>query len=152
LAGTSPLRFSLAHAGNRAVLAVAWEREVGIDLEPLDAGLDLSPLLASVCTAAEAARIAALPPAKREEAFLTLWTLKEAYLKATGTGFSRDPRDIEVRLSEDRAAVHDPIQGEHDRGWGLRVLDAGAGWVAALAAAGSDPAISAFRWIVRSAS
>jgi phosphopantetheinyl transferase len=64
--------------GARAALAVARDREVGIDLEPIDPGLDVSPLLAVACSQTEAARIAALAPLARPEAFLTCWTLKEA--------------------------------------------------------------------------
>jgi 4'-phosphopantetheinyl transferase len=78
LVGEPSLRFNLAHAGARAVLAVAQDREVGIDLESIDPGLDVSPLLAVACSQTEAARIAALAPLARPEAFLTCWTLKEA--------------------------------------------------------------------------
>jgi 4'-phosphopantetheinyl transferase len=94
------LRFNLTHAGERAALAVAWQREVGIDLEPLAGDLpgheNLDALVASTCTPTEAAWIATLSPPDRREAFLKLWTLKEAYLKGIGVGLTVEPRMIEV--------------------------------------------------------
>jgi 4'-phosphopantetheinyl transferase len=151
LAGETSLCFSLAHAANRAALAVSRAREVGIDLEPVDPTLDLPALLAAACTPAEAARIGALADERRGEAFLTLWTLKEAYLKATGTGLTREPRSFSVSLSPDhRAVVHDPFAGAGAdagaREWSVRILDAGAGWVAALAVAGAEGAVRDFGW------
>ena len=112
--GESSLRFNLAHAGDRAALAVARDREVGVDLEPIDPCLDVLPLLAIACSETEAARIAALAPGARVEAFLTCWTLKESYLKGIGTGLSRDPRTVEIALlPDDRAVATDHLVGIH---------------------------------------
>lgn len=147
LTGASPLRFNLTHAGDRAALAVAWEREVGIDLEPIAPELDLPPFLAVACTPAETARIEALPPSERVAAFLTLWTIKEAYLKAIGAGLSREPRAIAIDLSPDgRAVVHDSRMESGSPRWSPRLLGAGTGWVAALAVDGAEPEISVFAW------
>jgi 4'-phosphopantetheinyl transferase len=150
LAGNSSLCFSLSHAGDRAALAVAWEQEVGIDLEPVDPTLDLPPLLAVACTPAEFALIDALPTAERVASFLTHWTLKEAYLKALGTGLSRDPRAISIELlANDRVAVHDSDPETANQPWSLRQLNAGPGWAAALAIRGVEPVVREFNWSPR---
>ena len=146
LAGEARLRFSLSHAGERAALAVATAREVGIDLEPLDPDLELGPLLAAACTAAETARIMALPAGERVVGLLTCWTVKEAYLKGNGTGLLRDPRDIAVDVAsraDGRAVVRDPVGSTP---WAIRLLDPGPGWVAALAVAGAEPAVRERHW------
>lgn len=142
---SAPICFNLSHAGERAALAIAL-REVGIDLEPIDPDLNLGPLIAAGCTPAEAARLLALPASRRVEAFLSLWTLKEAYLKGIGAGLSREPRTIEVVFQDDaRATVCDP-HAQPATGWHLCGIDAGAGWTAALAVAGAAPVITQFRW------
>ena len=147
LVGSMPLRFSLAHARERAALAVAWEREVGIDLEPIDPGLAVSPLLGVVCSQTEIARLDALPPPARLHAFLAYWTLKEAYLKGTGAGLSRDPRTIEVEpLPEGRAAVRDTGIGVQAQHWSVRLLDAGPGWIAALASSVQARLVLEYDW------
>jgi 4'-phosphopantetheinyl transferase len=147
LPGGSSLRFNLAHAGDRAALAVVRDREVGIDLEPIDPGLDVSPLLAVVCSQTVATRIAALPLLAHPEAFLTCWTPKEAYLKGIGDGLSRDPRTVEiVLLADGRADIADLLAGTTEPRWISRLLDAGSGWVAAVAVPGQLLSIAVFHW------
>ena len=147
LVGEPSLRFNLAYAGGRAALAVARNRDVGIDLEPIDPGLDVWPLLAVSCSQEEAARITALAPIARPEAFLTYWTIKEAYLKGIGVGLSRDPRTVEIALLPDgRAIITDVLTAADDPQWGVCLLDAGSGWVAAVAASGQLPSIAVYHW------
>ncbi len=83
-----PLRFNLSHSGGAALLAVAWEREVGIDIE--EAGRKLSPevLAPQVLSLREQAWLRDQVPEQRDSAFLMLWTAKEAYAKAIGQGLS----------------------------------------------------------------
>jgi 4'-phosphopantetheinyl transferase len=147
LTGGSSFRFSLTHARDRAAVAVSWEREVGIDLEPIDPRLDVSRLLPVVCSRTEAARIDAHPPAARLETFLAHWTCKEAYLKGIGTGLYRDPRTVELELlDDDWTAVRDSIAGTPGPPWHVRLLDAGPGWIAALANSGQEPSLTVYRW------
>ncbi len=147
LAGEPSLRFNLAHAGERAVLAVTWDREVGVDLEAIDPCLDVMPLLAVSCSEAEAARVAGLAPDARAEAFLTGWTIKESYLKGIGTGLSRDPRTVDITLlPDDRAIVTDRLAVTGEPQWNARLLHPGPGWVAAVAAPGQLLSIAEYQW------
>jgi 4'-phosphopantetheinyl transferase len=147
LVGGSSFRFSLAHARERAALAVSWEREVGIDLEPIEPDLDVSRLLTVGCNRTDAARIDACPPAARLETFLAYWTCKEAYLKGTGAGLYQDPRTVEVELlGNGWTAVRDAVAGVQAPPWRVRLLEAGAGWIAALAISGQEPSLMVYRW------
>lgn len=143
----APWRFNVTHAGNRAALAVAWKQEVGIDLEPIDHSLDLAPLIAAMCAPAEAAGVRALPEGERAASLLTLWTQKEAYLKGTGEGFSRDPRTIEIGLGRaGSATLRDRDLPDRASGWCLLPLDAGSGWTAALALTQPPDAVREFHF------
>jgi 4'-phosphopantetheinyl transferase len=147
LTGGSSIRFSLTHARQRAAIAVSWEREVGIDLEPIDPGLDVSSLVTVVCSRNEAAHVDVCPPTARLETFLAYWTCKEAYLKGTGAGLSQDPRTVEVELPGDGwTVVEDSLAGVQDPPWNVRLLDAGPGWIAALAIPGPEPSLTVYRW------
>lgn len=87
------LRFNLSHCRGLAAVVVAREREVGIDVEPLDAMHDpaeLAPTILADCEQGEWRRLGEDPLSQRRF-LLTRWTLKEAALKACGSGLSRHP-------------------------------------------------------------
>jgi 4'-phosphopantetheinyl transferase len=85
------LAFNLSHTDAMVGVAVARQADLplGFDLEPL---WQRAPLeVARRCfTAVEMAWLGSLPAADRVEGFYRLWTLKEAFIKATGRGLSQD--------------------------------------------------------------
>ena len=60
--------------------------EVGVDVEPFARAAEIVPLAPRVFSAAERVQLDALPAASRPDRALSLWTLKEAYIKARGMG------------------------------------------------------------------
>ena len=86
--------FSISHSGDLVVLAVAPTPEVGVDVEREDRALDVPRLAAKVCTPAERAVLAASSAADLTHRFCAMWTLKEAYAKATGLGLELDPAHL----------------------------------------------------------
>jgi 4'-phosphopantetheinyl transferase len=84
--GVPWLRFNLSHTRSMVACAVTAWADVGLDVEDLGRP-EASPGLAERYFAPqEASMIAALPREARHEAFLKVWTLKEAFVKATGDG------------------------------------------------------------------
>ena len=86
LAG-SPIRFNLSHSDAYALVAVAFGRDVGVDLEQIR-HQDLLSLAARFFTPSEYAAVASASGAQRPSLFYRVWTRKEAYLKACGVGLS----------------------------------------------------------------
>jgi len=82
------LGFNLSHSEGIALFALVWGREVGVDIERVQAGVDLETLAQRYLPAQEAAALRALPPVRRPDAFTQAWVRHEAYLKALGLGFS----------------------------------------------------------------
>ena len=80
--------FNLAHSANLVVCAVAAEGQVGVDVESLDRMTTGLPLARRFFASAEVEQLMELPAALRREAFLQIWTLKEAYIKAIGDGMA----------------------------------------------------------------
>jgi 4'-phosphopantetheinyl transferase len=89
-------QFNLSHGGELAMLAVA-QREVGIDVElqrPVPRALAIAR---RVLDAATVERLAALPAAELDDAFLAAWTAMEARQKCLGQGvFGRHVGSDEV--------------------------------------------------------
>lgn len=101
----SGLHISLATRGGLVALALA-HTPVGVDVEQVD--LAAQPPLAALHPR-EQAMLQALPAPARPLAFAQLWSAKEAYVKALGTGFRRPPESFEVRLTGlDGFTVDDP--------------------------------------------
>ena len=85
---SSSLRFNLSHSGGLAVYAFASRRELGVDVEELRAIPDAIDLAERFFSATESAAVAAYALDRRDLAFLSCWTRKEAFVKAVGQGLS----------------------------------------------------------------
>lgn len=79
----SPLHFSISHTKNAYVLGFSIQQEIGVDMELNVPGNELY-LLANYAFSPDELLI--LGANSDENTFLKIWTLKEAYLKATGIG------------------------------------------------------------------
>lgn len=82
--------FSLAHSGDRALVACATV-PVGVDLEARAALRDADALAARVLSAAELSRWRDSDAAARDTLLAWSWVAKEAYLKARGIGLAMEP-------------------------------------------------------------
>jgi len=77
-------------------VAVTRGRAIGVDLERLDPRVDLAAVADTVFAASERAFLAACAPEARASFFFRTWVRKEAFIKALGLGFARDPRRFSV--------------------------------------------------------
>ncbi|MEV7088424.1 4'-phosphopantetheinyl transferase superfamily protein [Streptomyces sp. NPDC093085] len=99
-------RLSLSHTGTLLAVALSRLGPVGVDAER--AGRRTLPELAErICAPAELRALTALPVRERAEALIRLWTLKEAYVKALGTGLRVPLRHIAVPLRDIAVPLRD---------------------------------------------
>ncbi len=135
VAGGAGPRFNLSHAGDLVVIAVAT-REVGVDVEVVADGTASLEAARVACTPPELAALDRLAPGERAEAFLRLWTAKEAYLKGRGVGLAVEPQRVEVGAGEMAPVRLDGETGAAQ--WWVRRLAPAPGYVGAVAAQGRD--------------
>lgn len=132
--GGQALRFSLSHSRGIVACALATQAPVGIDCEshrPLPDALDLARRFFAP---SESDAVAAAPPGdargQRLALFYTYWTLKEAYLKATGEGLSANLQGFAFHLSGQRpigiALDADPAELAAPADWAFALLRVGA--------------------------
>jgi 4'-phosphopantetheinyl transferase len=112
------LRFNLSHSGELALVAVARDRNVGVDVERIDARRDVLALAERALGADGAAAVRAAPPADRVAVFHRGWTRREAVAKCAGTGLATPPPDGPRQVID---------------------LDVGDGYAAAVAVEGAAP-------------
>lgn len=116
LEGLSPVRFSASAREGMALLAVAGDRDLGVDLEHEDTARFPLTVARAFLAPIERVAIAAAPPVRRRHAFAQAWARHEALRKLHGLG------------------VGDPLPrrspGTH---WFVKALKAPAGFAAAVA-------------------
>jgi 4'-phosphopantetheinyl transferase len=80
------LCFSVSHTAGLIVLGVTRGRALGVDVENLRSLEGLVDIAKQVFATTELAELADLPAERQLDRFFQYWTLKEAYIKARGTG------------------------------------------------------------------
>jgi len=109
------VRFNLARSDSLALVAVALEVEVGIDVEKLRPLPGREEIARHFFPAREFAAFAEVPDAARERAFFRRWTRMEAVVKARGVGLY---------------GAADELEGP----WTIAEIDVGPHFAAAVAA------------------
>jgi 4'-phosphopantetheinyl transferase len=120
LAGGSevpPLSFNLSHTHGCVACAVAPGVDVGIDVEQTDRRVAAAEVAARFFSSQENADLAQLAPGERTERFFELWTLKEAYLKAIGTGLSHPLSTVTFALDRPATIGFVPPPDEDGAAW-----------------------------------
>lgn len=84
----SPLVFNLSHSQDMAVFAVGMEHALGVDIESVKRKGSQRDIAERYFHQAEVAQLNKLSGTEQANLFFRLWTLKEAFLKATGEGIS----------------------------------------------------------------
>lgn len=95
---TPALYFNLSHTQGLIALAVSQDANIGVDVEMHERGNDLQNLAQHCYTPAELAYLYDDENAFRER-FFSLWTLKEAFIKAVGKGLSMGLQTFEFHFS-----------------------------------------------------
>lgn len=142
------LRFNLAHSGEMALFVFAENREVGVDLEEIDARTARPALAERFFAPGERSSILARTPDERPHYFARLWTLKEAYLKALGLGLTQPLDSFEIGLENDIPSLVAGVPGGRTPvDWSLRELDVGPQYAAALCVEGTDWELCSREWV-----
>lgn len=136
------LRFNLSHAGERALLAIARGRDVGVDIEQ-EQDIEVFDLASRFFAPSEVAALRGVESTERIPAFFRCWTRKEAFIKALGDGLSFPLDGFEVSVSDDQSPQL--LRGGNGGGvldlpsrWRIVSLASEPGYAAALAATAGD--------------
>ncbi len=128
------LRFSVSHSRGLALYAIALGHRIGVDIEYICPG----PIAEDIIIAGqffsplENILLKACPEHARKRFFFTLWTRKEAYLKARGTGLAEDG----ALRKADRQAL-----------WSFTDLRIAPGYAASIAVDGRDIRFRRLDWV-----
>lgn len=140
---TQTVEFNLTHSGELALIAVAYDRRVGVDIERLSRNVEIRKLAERFFATEEAAYITALDGSLQRSAFFRCWTAKEAYLKALGVGITVPLASVEVLDVCDKLATW-IVYGNPEKSldlWSIATFGADQDYLAALAVEGTPPCL-----------
>jgi 4'-phosphopantetheinyl transferase len=128
----SRLNFNLSHSAGLAIIAIAIDAEIGVDVERIRTGPGYAEIARHFFSAAEAAHLNGVSGDLHAQAFFNCWTKKEAYVKARGEGLGMPLTKFQVA---------DP----HGT-WSLYTLQPAPGYIGALAIERSGWRLTQRRW------
>ena len=88
--------FNLSHSGQHGLIGFSSRDRLGVDLEVRAPGRDFDGIASSVYGPREQRALSVAARDEKADVFYRLWSLKEALIKALGTGFSLNPSRFEV--------------------------------------------------------
>ena len=95
----SDASFNVSHSGEHGLIGFAARGGLGVDLEVRAPMRDFDGIGGRVYGPRERRALAAAASSSKVELFYRLWSLKEALIKALGTGFSLSPSRFEVPMA-----------------------------------------------------
>lgn len=114
------LRFNLTNSPALVACAIMEGSEVGVDVEPWGRAAQIMKLGDKIFSPGEMAAMAALDERARSDRALTLWTLKEACVKARGVGLGKALEQTSFLIDRARGIR---LDAEDADDWRFRVLD-----------------------------
>jgi 4'-phosphopantetheinyl transferase len=146
--GDDELRFNMSHSDRLALIAITRGREIGVDVERINAAVAHEQIAERFFSPAEVVKLRSLPAEMQAEAFFHCWTRKEAYIKGRGEGLSLalDQFDVSLVPGEAAALLNTRDDPQEAARWSLLKLSPGHGYVAALAVKGHDLSIKCWQW------
>ena len=128
--GRGGLQFNLSHSADLALIAIAQDSDVGVDVECIEerGQSDYAVVARSFFSAPEVDALSRVPTHLYDQAFFGCWTMKEAYVKARGKGLSIPLTSFSVPITPDPAPV--PVRWGS---WSLVSFQPASGYIGALA-------------------
>jgi 4'-phosphopantetheinyl transferase len=130
-----PIRFNVSHSQGLAVYALAYDREIGVDIEAIRTDTRGEDIAAAFFSPKELAGFRSLGPDQRHEAFFLCWTRKEAYVKALGGGLTISLNSFNVSLTP---GMPDRLESADAGRWVLRSFQPGDGYAGAVVVERND--------------
>ncbi|HET7562082.1 MAG TPA: 4'-phosphopantetheinyl transferase superfamily protein [Rhodanobacteraceae bacterium] len=143
----SRLDFNWSHSGDFALIALARDLALGVDIEHLAKRPRALEIAERYFDPGEAEALAAFGEADRKRAFIALWCAKESVLKAQGTGLSFGLERLAFRLDGQglwQLARIDPALGSTGE-WQIAGFEAAPEYRGALAWRGTPRPLHAFQ-------
>jgi 4'-phosphopantetheinyl transferase len=146
--GVENLEFNVSHSEEIALYGITSASEIGIDIEKVRSLADAEQIAKRFFSHQEFTWLNQLPVSQKEAAFFSLWTCKEAYLKAIGEGLAFGLDQFQISFDSKNSPEIISIQGNQQVGipWVLQQLNPVLGYVGSVAVKVDNPCFSYWQW------
>ena len=150
---TAPLRFNLTHTKGLCACVVTLDRQCGIDAEYMLRKNNLLKIAQRMYSPNELTQLQRLDGATLSRRFFKYWTLREAYVKALGTGLSGSSKDFEFEISSHNQILirfNGALKGDNEESahWKLELFEPTQEHITAIAVLDDDKTLSVVRHII----
>jgi len=143
-----PLYFNLSHSGSMVLVALAYGRHIGADVEEVRPLEDIEHIATAYFTTQERAFVLSRDSEERARAFFHCWTRKESYIKALGKGLLIPLNSFETCITAGMSGRMLPRSAERPEveSWWLTDVDVPAGYSGAMTVERGFERLMYFRW------
>jgi 4'-phosphopantetheinyl transferase len=148
LSSNLDLDFNLSHSGDYALISVACNHKVGIDVEHFRPDLEINKVARRFFSEEENSELDGLSPEQQTRGFFNCWTRKEAYIKGHGLGLSLPLESFDVSLTPNQPAILRATRPDATIAtrWTLLSLDVDHQYAGAVAVEGRDLDFRFWNW------
>jgi 4'-phosphopantetheinyl transferase len=131
------IQFNISHSNDLMICGVTSEARIGVDIQLVYPIENIERIIPKILTPSEIELLDRITLDERIDLFYTIWTAKEAFLKAIGSGFQLPAKEINICSLEENTLtleVEDPAYGSN---WSIREMEIETGYKSVLALEGS---------------
>ena len=134
------LNFNISHSEQIGIFAFAKGKSIGVDVEKIKCSLKIEDVIELCLSDFEKNWFYEVAPEIRKEVFYKIWTAKEAFIKALGTGFFFPVKNIDFKLNGDNDLTFHSISGDcnYVRKWEIFSFNPLPGFISSLVFEAND--------------
>jgi 4'-phosphopantetheinyl transferase len=142
----SEICFNLSHSGNILLYGFSHKSLIGIDIQQIYPITNIETIIKNYFSETERKYLESQPVDQLMNHFFSIWTAKEAYLKAIGKGFQESPSKISTIPDKSLKIFHldHPQTQEKSQGWTITSIEVNQNYKAAVAVNGKIGGIKVF--------
>jgi 4'-phosphopantetheinyl transferase len=133
----SQIQFNISHSAEKLICVLCLDNLIGVDIQEIYPITGSDHIIQTFFSPAEVQYLSSAAAQQRnQELFFAIWTAKEAYLKAVGSGIRRSFNQLSIiPEGEDLRSfqLQIPDSKEREAGWTIISLEVGENYSAALA-------------------
>jgi 4'-phosphopantetheinyl transferase len=139
----SKQKFNLSHSKNKSLIAISQNKEIGIDIEFIDASIEAKTIATHFFSKDEIKQLYTLNDEKLAQGFFNIWTKKEAFIKAVGTGltYPLDAFDVSLNTLKKKALIRIKSSTKEAQKWNLFSIKTFNDYAGAIAYKGTEKQI-----------